>query len=124
MSRNLLFGGNDATSTAPPRIGGQPKTFNTQVQDIASAAHARGVVILKGEQITGSIEAADLCRAIRAAWAATDGDPHKHDHVARLVGGISSRLGQKGGVGVSQLALNLLRGYASPRSSKRKNGHS
>ena len=41
---------------------GKPKGFDFQVQDIASAAHLRGVVLMRGDTVVGSLEAADLCR--------------------------------------------------------------
>lgn len=52
---------------------GKPKGFDTQVQDIASAAHLRGVVLMRGDTVVGSLEAADLCRTMRAAHENTRG---------------------------------------------------
>lgn len=47
---------------APP-----PRSFNANVQMVASAAHRQGVVIVRGETIVGSLEAAELCRLLRTA---------------------------------------------------------
>lgn len=115
----LIFGDND--SVGRPRVGSaKPKSFDTHVQDIASAAHTRGVAVMKGETIVGTVEAAELCRTIRAARECQRGNQHNFDHVARLAGGIALKLGQRGAVQVSQVTLNLLRGYAKPGDKARR----
>lgn len=96
------------------------KTFEQHVQDIASAAHLRGVVLVKSDQIVGSVEAAVLCRALRAAHENTRSDFGRHDHVKRLANGISARLGVKGSVQVGRFAWSLITGYAAPRKLKVK----
>jgi len=116
VSRTLLFGGNDAVP--PARIGGLPKSFDVQVQDIASAAHKRGVILLHRDAIVGSLEAADLCRTMRSARENTRGDQHRFRHVAQLVNGVHVRLGQKGAVSVSRSAWGLLQGYSRPKAAK------
>lgn len=99
---------------------GRPKSFNTNVQDIASAAHGRGVVLLRSEVVVGSVEAKELCRILRAAHENTRGDDARHEHVEKLAHGIALRLGVKGAVQVSRSAMNLLSGYANARKSNRK----
>jgi hypothetical protein len=94
---------------------GRPKSFDQQVQDIASAAHARGIVLMKGEAVVGSLEAADLCMGLRAAHENTRGDEARHKHVAALANGMALRLGVKGSVQVSRFAWNLIQGYAAAR---------
>ena len=95
------------------------KTFDHHVQDIASAAHLRGVVLLKADQIVGSLEAADLCRTLRAAYENTRGHAGKHAHVEKLANGISLRLGVRGSVQVSRTAWSFLSGYAADRRQRR-----
>lgn len=95
-----------------------PRKFDANVQMIASAGFLRGVVLTRGDTIAGSVEARDLCRALRAAHEATRGDPHAHAHVERLAFGITLNLGVKGAVPVSRSAMNLIEGYA--RRTKRE----
>lgn len=97
---------------------GRPKSFDQQVQDIASAGHVRGVVLMKGETVVGSLEAADLCKGLRAAHENTRGQEGRHSHVAALANGIALRLGVKGSVQVSRFAWNLICGYAAARRMK------
>lgn len=97
---------------------GRPKGFDQQVQDIASAAHLRGIVLMKGETVVGSVEAADLCKALRAAHENTRGQDGRHGHVLTLANGIAARLGAKGAVQVSNFAWTLIRGYANARKVK------
>lgn len=94
---------------------GRPKGFDQQVQDIASAAHLRGIVLMKGETVVGSLEAADLCKALRAAHENTRGQDGRHGHVITLANGIAARLGAKGAVEVSNFAWTLIQGYAKAR---------
>lgn len=94
---------------------GRPKTFDGTVQDIASAGHARGVVLMKADTVVGSVEAGELCNALRAAHENTRGQEGRHDHVERLAFGIATRLGVKGHVQVSRFAWNLIQGYAAAR---------
>jgi hypothetical protein len=97
---------------------GRPKTFDGVVQDIAAAGHARGIVLMKADTVVGSIEASDLCRALRAAHENTRGQEGRHDHVERLAFGIGARLGVKGAVQVARAAWNLIQGYAAARKVK------
>lgn len=100
---------------------GRPKNFDANVQDIASAAHVRGVVLLRAETVVGSVEAAELCRTLRAAHENTRGQDGRHDHVERLANGIAVKLAVRGAVQVSATVMNFLRGYAAaqrPRTSK------
>lgn len=97
---------------------GRPKSFDQQVQDIASAAHARGIVLMKGETVVGSLEAADLCKGLRAAHENTRGQEGRHAHVRNLANGIALKLGVKGSVQVSRFAWNLICGYAAARRMK------
>lgn len=82
------------------------------MQDIAAAGHARGIVLMKGDTVVGSVEAAELCKALRAAHENTRGEEGKHDHVERLAFGIATRLGVKGHVQVAGFAWRLIQGYA------------
>lgn len=91
---------------------GKPKGFDTQVQDIASAAHLRGVVLMRGETVVGSLEAAGLCRTMRAAHENTRGLGPRHDQVRQIVNSIALRLGSRGAVIVMRAQWNLLTGYA------------
>jgi len=101
---------------------GRPRSFNTNVQSIASAAHRRGVVLMRGDQVAGTVEggAAELCRTIRQAHELTRGDDHKHRHVEQMAASIVSKLEVRGAVQVSRLAWNLLQGYATPPERRRK----
>ena len=92
-----------------------PRDFDANVQTIASAAHRRGVVLVRGDQVVGSVEAAELCRTLRAAHEATRGNSHAHAHVEQLAGGIAAKVGARGAVEVSRSAMNLLTGYAKPK---------
>jgi hypothetical protein len=103
---------------------GRPRGFDGNVQCIASAAHLRGVILMRVDQVVGSLEAAELCRTLRAAHENTRGDAHRHEHVAQLANGIALRLGSKGAVQVSRSAWNLLQGYARPRMAERPAGGS
>jgi len=94
---------------------GSPRGFDGNVQAIASAAHLRGVVLMRQDQVVGALEAAELCRQLRLAHETTRGDDAKHDHVERLANGIAIRLGAKGSVQVTRLCWNLLLGYGTPR---------
>jgi hypothetical protein len=102
---------------------GQPRDFDGNMQCIASAAHLRGVVLVRVDQVVGSLEAADLCRTIRAAHETTRGDAHRHEHVAQLANGIALKLGAKGAVQVSRSAWNLLVGYSRPAAGGSAAGH-
>lgn len=93
---------------------GMPKGFETRVQDIASAAWLRGVVLTHADQVVDTLEARDLCRTIRAAHAATAGSARRRDHVEQLTFAIATGLGAEGPVRVHRRALNFLRGYARP----------
>jgi hypothetical protein len=97
---------------------GKPKGFDTQVQDIASAAHLRGVVLMRGDTAVGSLEAADLCRTMRAAHENTRGLGPRHDQVRQIVNSIAIRLGSRGAVIVMRAQWNLLRGYAAAQRLK------
>ncbi len=94
------------------------KTFEHHVQDIASAAHLRGVVLLKSDQIVGSLAAADLCRTLRAAHENTRGQDAKHEHVKKMANSISLRLGARGSVQVSRTAWSFLTGYAAAQRKR------
>jgi len=109
---------------------GRPKTFDTNVQDIASAAHLRGVVLMRQDQVVGLLEAAELCRTLRAAHAATrvgegggtaETVAVAHAHVEQIANSIAVRLGVRGAVVVTRSQWNLIGGYAR-WVSKRKSG--
>lgn len=98
-----------------------PRSFDTNVQSIASAAHLRGVVLMRGLAIVGSVEARDLCRTLRAAHEATRGSERQR-HVESLAGTLARRLGARGAVQVTQFHWNILTGYAkrhAPPCAKR-----
>lgn len=113
MSKTLLFAGNDMPGS--PTIGGRPKSFDVQVQDIASAAHLRGVHLLKNGEIVGSAEAADLCKTIRAAHERTRRQPERNRHVAQIVSAIATKLRARGPVEVARASFRILQGYANPK---------
>lgn len=94
---------------------GRAKGFDANVQAIASAAHLRGVVLMRQDQVVGALEAAELCRQLRLAHETTRGDAGKHDHVERLANGIALKLGARGSVQVSRLCWNLLQGYGTAK---------
>jgi len=108
----------DGQTAFRPGVG-RPKGFDQQVQDIASAAHVRGIVLMKGETVVGSLEAAVLCRTLRAAHENTRGQDQRHGHVETLANGIAARLGVQGAVQVSRFAWNLIQGYAAARRERR-----
>lgn len=95
------------------------KTFDHHVQDIASAAHLRGVVLMRSEQVVGSLEAAILCRTLRAAHENTRGQDPKHEHVKNLAHGICLRLGVQGSVQVTRTAWSFLSGYANAKRMRK-----
>lgn len=102
-----------AVQPALIRLGiGRPKSFDQEVQDIASAGHLRGVVLVASDRIVGSVEPALLCRTIRAAREQTRGQGGRYDQVARIVHSIALRLGVPGAVQVPRNIWSLLRGYA------------
>lgn len=101
-------------------LAARPPTFDSNMQAVASAAHLRGVILMRSDQVVGALEAAELCRTLRAAHENTRGDDHRHKHVAQLAHGIAVRLGQKGAVQVSRSAWNLVVGYAKPKTGKGK----
>lgn len=109
---------NSAGLTFRPGAG-RPKGFDSNVQAIASAAHLRGVVLVRNDQVVGSLEAAELCRQLRLAHETTRGDDAKHDHVERLANGIAVKLGARGSVQVSRLCWNLLLGYGTAKRKAR-----
>lgn len=98
--------------------GARPRRFDAVVQAIASAAFLRGTVVTRAEAVVGAYAAADLCRLLRAAHAATAGDERARAHVERLASGITLRLGTGGPVAVSRMALGLLEGYAKRREKR------
>lgn len=112
----------DGQTAFRPGVG-RPKNFDAQVQDIASAAHLRGVVLMKGDAVVGSLEAAELCKGLRAAHENTRGQEGRHAHVVTLANGIAARLGVKGAVQVSNFAWNLIRGYAAARKIRGEEHH-
>ncbi len=104
------------SSAAAPRPGtARPRDFDANMQAIASAAHLRGVVLTKGSEVKGSVEAGELCKTLRLAHEKTRGNRGKFDHVKRMANAIAAGLGVRGAVVVSQAAWNLIRGYANPR---------
>lgn len=98
-----------------------PRRFDQLLQDIASAAHLRGVILTRGinadgsPHIVGAVEARELCRTIRAAAENTRGQDGRHTQVKQAVFAIAMKLGQKGAVQVPRMTMNVLMGYAKPR---------
>lgn len=99
-------------------IAVRPKSFDQMVQDIASAAHARGVYLIRGKKVVGSIEARLLCRSLRAAHVNTTGQELRRAQVLKLAAGIALRLGVKGPLLVPQVTWNVLSGFAKARQEK------
>lgn len=97
------------------RPGVRPRTFEGNVQCIASAAHLRGTNLMRGDIVVGVIEggAAELCRTLRQAHEATRGNDHNHAHVEQLAAAIAAKLGVRGAVQISRTAWSLLQGYAA-----------
>lgn len=113
----------EASLLAAYRPGvGRPKSFDAEVQDIASAAHRRGVVLVQSDRIVGAVEAAVLCRTLRTARERTRGDEPRHDQVARIAHTIALRLGAQGAVQVSRGHWNVLTGYARRMPAKTGGG--
>lgn len=113
--------GNPADNSIYRPAAGRPRTFDANVQSIASAAHARGVALMHRDQVVGTVEggAAELCRTLRQVHEATRRDAQRHGHVEQLAAGIAAKLGAKGAVQVSRTAWNLLQGYAKPARGRR-----
>lgn len=97
---------------------GLPKSFDQLVQDIASAAWARGIHLMKATEVVGTLDADVLCNGLRAAHENTRGEPVKHAHVERMTSGIALKLGARGSVQVSRGAWNMISGYARARKVK------
>lgn len=96
----------------------RPKSFDQLVQDIASAAHRRGVFLTRGEKVVGSIEAQLLCRSLRAAHVNTRGQDIRRRQVVMIATGIANRLGAKGPLLIARSTWNVLSGYAKARQEK------
>lgn len=86
------------------------RDFDTSVQMVASAAHRRGVVLVRSGVVVGELEARDLCRTLRAAHGATSG--RQRQHVENIAFVITLRLGVPGPILLARSQLNVLQGYA------------
>lgn len=108
--------GSPSNQTMYRAAAGRPRSFNANVQSIAAAVRQRGVVLMRADQVVGTVEdgAAELCRTIRRAHELARGDDHKRRHVEQLTTSIAAKLGVRGAVQVTWLAWNLLQGYATP----------
>jgi hypothetical protein len=95
-----------------------PRGFDANMQAIASAAHKRGVVLMRGSEVTGSLEASDLCTTLRAAHERVRGNDGAFQHVERMANGIASGLGVRGTIAMSQLAWDLISAYAKWKGGK------
>lgn len=100
-----------ATITAATRQSfGIP--IEAALQNIASAAHARGVVVTSGGAPLREMPAAELLRTLRAAWTATRGDAGRLKQVETIIRTVAIRVGQPGPVAISRMACNVAKGYA------------
>lgn len=89
------------------------------VADIVRAAGQRGLVLTLRDQIVadddGGLppEGEELVRMLRAAWAATDGEPARHAHVAQMAAAIAKEArDRRGPVRVSRTSWLLIKSYA------------
>lgn len=97
-----------------------PRDFDGNMQTIAAAAHKRGVVLMRGGQAVGAVGAAELCRTLRAAHAATrDGrDLGKFEQVKQIAGALAVKIGPTGPVEVSRSVFSLLKGFAKAKKDR------
>ena len=87
-----------------------PIPIEAAMQGIASAAHGRGVVIVRGDVVLREIPARDLMRLLRAALSNA---PEQHQlRVETLVRGLYHRCATPGPLLVPQAPFNVLKGIA------------
>ena len=98
---------------------GMPRGFDANVQSIASAAHLRGVVLMKGSEVKGSVEAGELCVTLRTAHEKQRGKAGRFEHVERMANGIATGLGARGAVIVPVAVWNLIKAYAKAEVRER-----
>lgn len=103
------------TNNRPP--GGMP--MEAALQNIASAAHLRGVVIMKnGVASDIPLTAADLMRALRGAWTKTQGSEQRAARAEVIIRSVAARLQQGGPVQVVASSLGVLRSFAGIATEK------
>lgn len=96
------------TNNRPP--GGMP--IEAALQNIASAAHLRGVEVTNAGIVVGSLPAADLMRALRGAWTKTKDAEHRGQRVEIIIRSVAARLMQGGPVQIAGSSLGVLRSFA------------
>lgn len=83
--------------------------IDAALQQIASAAHLRGVVVQRGTRVQ-EIPAADLMRALRGAWRHSEG--MRRDQIEGLIRGTATRLQHAGPVVILAQSYGLARSVA------------
>lgn len=89
-----------------------PLAIEAALQQIASAAHLRGVEITKGGVACGTLPASDLMRALRGAWKRSQDNERRLDQVGGIIRGTATRLKGGGPVQISKQLLGIAVAYA------------
>jgi len=103
----------------------QAPDFDSLMQSIASAAHRRGVDLMRGAERETDLDAGTLCTTLRRAWT-IDTNLVRRTAVLKLARGIVASLGQRGTVQVSAAAWQQIlkhadgRGLGVPEQPKRR----
>jgi hypothetical protein len=98
----------DADSRRPPM------RIDAALQQIASAAHLRGVLVTRGSKAV-DLPARDLMRALRGAWERTAGSERRRDQIEGIIRGTATRLKDGGPVTISGQLLGLAKAYAKSK---------
>lgn len=85
--------------------------ISAALQNIASAAHLRGVELTRQGSVVETIPAVDLMRALRGAWTKTQGTA-KADQVETIIRSIAAKLALGQPVQVVASSLGIVRSYA------------
>jgi len=106
LGRGLLDGGS--------RAGLLP--IEAALQNIASAAHSRGVVTTRADRPVGEVAAGRLMATLRGAWRAMRDDEQRRRRVERVIRHVAGGLWIEGPVRIPSALLAICASYA--RQSK------
>lgn len=87
--------------------------IDAALQQIASAAHLRGVRTTRQDIAVGELPAAELLRVLRAALAHAMARPQRAAQVEAIIRGTAARLKRGGPVAISRSALGIVTSYAA-----------
>jgi hypothetical protein len=91
-----------------------PLRIEAALQQIASAAHLRGVLVVRGVKVE-VVPARDLMRALRGAWEGTADSERRRDQVEGIIRGTATRLAHGGPVTISGQLFGIAKAYAKPK---------